>query len=124
MQVDLENAEYVLLATLRKNGNMVETPVWFAEHDGGYYMFSEGKAGKVKRLRNFKTAALTPCNVVGKPLGVRVDAEAELLTAKSDIAIAYQALVSKYGWKMRALDLLSTLGRKINKRQFIRATLV
>ena len=41
----------------RRNGNAVETPVWFAEHAGKLYVFSAGDAGKVKRLRNSPRAS-------------------------------------------------------------------
>ena len=39
---------YVNLATYRKDGREVRTPVWLAGDNGEYYVFSESKAGKVK----------------------------------------------------------------------------
>ena len=42
---------YVNLATFRRNGREVRTPVWIAGADCLYYVFSEGNAGKVKRIR-------------------------------------------------------------------------
>ena len=120
--MNLNDAQYLLLGTLRKNGRMVETPVWFAEQQGNYYMFSEGKAGKVKRLKNFSDASLAPCTVSGKPLGEKVVAEAFLLD-EEESRVAYKALLAKYGWKMKALDCASRIARKINNRAFIVARL-
>ena len=37
---------YVNLATYRKDGREVRTPVWLAGDNGEYYVFSESKAGK------------------------------------------------------------------------------
>ena len=48
----LAGENYINLATFRKSGKAVETPIWFAHAEGSYYAFSAGNAGKVKRLRN------------------------------------------------------------------------
>ncbi len=40
----LTNVRYFSLATFRKSGAMVATPVWFAEDAGVYYVFSAGNA--------------------------------------------------------------------------------
>jgi hypothetical protein len=39
--------KYVNLATYRRNGVEVKTPVWIAELAGRYYVFSAGDAGKI-----------------------------------------------------------------------------
>jgi PPOX class probable F420-dependent enzyme len=43
--------KYVSLATYRRNGVEVKTPVWIARVGERYYVFSAGDAGKVKRIR-------------------------------------------------------------------------
>ena len=45
--------EYLSLSTQKRDGSWVDTPVWFAKNNDDFYLFSEGKAGKVKRIRNF-----------------------------------------------------------------------
>ena len=40
--------KYVSLATYRRNGIEVKTPVWIAELAGRYYVFSAGDAGKIR----------------------------------------------------------------------------
>ncbi len=49
----LNTAEYISLSTQKRDGSTVETPVWFAQDGDKIYVFTEGNAGKVKRLRNF-----------------------------------------------------------------------
>ncbi len=52
MSKKLEDGRYINLATYRRSGVAVETPVWFAKDSGRFYVFSAGNAGKVKRLRS------------------------------------------------------------------------
>ena len=124
MQTSLATATYCSFATFRKNGDKVATPVWFAELDGHYYIFSAGNAGKIKRLRNAKRSQMAVCNFSGKVQGEWHDTEAEIISNAEDVATARQALINKYGWQMRLTDLASTLGGKMNKRAYIRVSLV
>ncbi len=57
--------KYVSLATYRRNGVEVKTPVWIAEKGGLYYVFSAGDAGKVKRIRATPRVRLAACDVRG-----------------------------------------------------------
>lgn len=114
---------YVSLSTKKRDGSWVDTPVWYALKDDALYCFSEGKAGKVKRLKNFRAVRINPCTVRGKLLGEWEDAEGYLLT-KAQESQAHQALIDKYGWQMRLLDCLSTMAGKINKRAYIKISLV
>jgi PPOX class probable F420-dependent enzyme len=116
----LQNARYLSLATFRKNGDVVATPVWFAERNGTYYVFSEGDAGKVKRLRNSSRARVAPCDMRGKLLGEWTDAQAFVVEGRPERDAAFRALREKYGWQMGLLDFFSRLGGKIDKRAVIR----
>jgi hypothetical protein len=42
----LDREGYISLATFRRSGREVATPVWFAARNGKLYVFSEGTAGK------------------------------------------------------------------------------
>ena len=119
----LEGGSYLSLATRKRSGDFVNTPVWFAPEDGSYYLFSAGDAGKVKRLRNFSEAKVAACTVTGALTGEWLPAHAELLDSTSDNAVALQALRKKYGWQMKITDLLSRLSGKYAKRAYIRVTL-
>jgi len=118
----LKKANYLSLATFRKSGAEVATPVWFAEEDDAFYIFSAGDAGKVKRLRNSPRSRVAACTVTGKVTGDWVDTEAVLLTSDADIDQALGALRRKYGWQMYLTDFLSGLSGKMRKRAYIRVT--
>lgn len=85
-----------LLATFRRSGIVVATPVWAAESDGRFYVRSERTAGKVKRLRNDSRVLVAPCTVRGKPLGAPLEATASVLGPGRE-QIAERALVRRYG---------------------------
>ena len=120
MATTLKNARYLNLATFRKNGAEVATPVWFAERNGAYYVFSTGDAGKVKRLRNSSRARIAPCDMRGGLLGEWVEAHAVVVKDRSERDAAYRALRDKYGWQMGLLDFFSRLGGRIGQRAVIR----
>lgn len=113
------DARFVSFGTWRKNGDVVDTPIWAAPDGNCFYMFSAGNAGKVKRVRNSDKARLAPCTATGKVLGPYQPARARLLTDPEDIDAAYKALYRKYGWQMRSIDFFAKLAGKFNKRQLI-----
>jgi PPOX class probable F420-dependent enzyme len=129
--MNLQEAAYISFATFRKSGKAVETPVWFAgdtediDQQGRqcYYIFSAGEAGKVKRLRNSARSRIAPCTVTGKVLGDWHNSASTILHTSEEIALAQAALVKKYGWQMRMIDLSSKLAGKYNKRAYIRVCL-
>ena len=120
MATTLKTARYLNLATFRQNGDAVNTPVWFAERNGAYYVFSAGEAGKVKRLRNSSRARIAPCDMRGKLLGEWAEAHAVVVKDAAEADAAYRALRDKYGWQMHLLDFFSRLGGKIGQRAVIR----
>jgi len=116
----LEHLRYISLGTRKKIGTWVWTPIWFAQiASGALVAFSAGGAGKVKRLRNFSEIQVKPCTVSGKPLGCATPGTARLTADADECAEAYQALHSKYGWQMRALDFVSRLSGNFQKRQVL-----
>jgi len=118
---ELIRARYVSFATFRKSGDMVATPVWCAEANGDYFIFSAGNAGKVKRLRNSSRARFAVCDAHGKVLGEWQDAEAVLIEDAAGIARALTALRGKYGWQMWLADVGAKLTGRYHKRSYIRA---
>lgn len=120
MATTLKTARYLNLSTYRRTGEPVNTPVWFAERNGAWYVFSAGDAGKVKRLRNSSRARVAPCNARGGLLGDWVEAHAMLVTDAAERDAAYRALRAKYGWQMGMLDFFSRLGGRIGQREVIR----
>jgi hypothetical protein len=116
---ELDRHGYVSLATFRRDGREVATPVWFAAAGERLYVFSAGEAGKVKRLRNSPRARVAPCNARGRVEGAWRDATARVFDDAPTIARAYAALRAKYGWRFRVLDLFSRLTRRARRRAWI-----
>ena len=122
--MELDTARYFNLATFRRDGRAVETPVWFATEGATHYVFSAGNVGKVKRIRNSSRARVAPCDVRGKLEGAWRDAKARLVTDPGEIARAYVVLRRKYGFSMLLLDLMAKIGGRYDKRAMIAVDLV
>ena len=116
---DPGEARYVNLATFRKTGKEVRTPVWIAQDADCYYVFSEGHAGKVKRIRANGRARMAACNVRGDLRSDWLDASGRIVSEQADMDRAYAALRRKYGWQMCTLDFFSKLSGKYDKRAVI-----
>jgi len=106
-------AKYLNLETFRKTGTGVRTPVWFAQGDTSgqsaiFYIFSESKAGKVKRIRNNPQVRLAPCNFRGELRGAWVEGQAHFCAAE-EAALAQQFLRRKYGLQKIVGDFFSRL---------------
>lgn len=120
LPTELQDAEYVSLATFRKSGKEVPTAVWAAPLNDHLYIFSEAKAGKVKRLRNSPRAKLATCGATGKITGNWHDAEGYIVDDETEIAEAYKALRKKYGWKMFLTDTMSKISGRYHKRAMLK----
>ncbi len=118
----LDREAYISLATFRRDGRAVETPVWFALHDGSLWVFSAGDAGKVKRLRNGSRIRVAPCTVRGGVTGAWIDGAGRIVEDPAEIEAAYAALRAKYGWQMRLTDFLSGLSGRRTRRAVLALT--
>ncbi len=116
---DLDRHRYLALATFRKSGAEVATPVWFAAAGGTLYVCSAGDAGKVKRLRQSSRARVAPSDARGRVQGAWRDATARLVTEPAAIERAHAALRAKYGWQVWLADVLSRLTGRIGRRAWI-----
>ena len=97
-------SRYINLETVRKNGTVVRTPVWFAaapHEPGKLYTYSMAAAGKVKRIRNNPQVRIAPCDWRGNLLGDWVAARAEFASAE-EAARGSRLLNRKY-FPMRML---------------------
>ena len=61
------NEKYINLETYRKNGQAVQTPVWFVIDGRTLYIRTDMSSGKVKRAKNNPHVRLTPCKIRGQP---------------------------------------------------------
>jgi PPOX class probable F420-dependent enzyme len=116
---DLDREAYISLATFRRDGRAVQTPVWFARRGERLYVFTENDAGKVKRLRNGPSARVAACNVRGGLRGDWIEARGRVVADSGTEREAYAALRAKYGWQMRLVDFFSRLTGRIDSRAIV-----
>lgn len=90
---------YISLATFRKNGAAVYTPVWFGENGGKLYVKTPNDSGKFKRIRNNPVVRVAPCNMRGKITGPEFAGYARILP-RPDWKQAQAAINRKY-WLAR-----------------------
>ena len=110
---------YMALATFRRSGAQVRTPVWFAAMGGKIYVFTAGESGKVKRLRHSSRARVAPSDMRGDVRGEWWDVGARLVIEPGLIERAHAALRAKYGWQAWSGDVLSRLTGRIRRRAWI-----
>ncbi len=115
----LGRQRYMALATFRRSGAEVRTPVWFAAMDGKLYVFTAGDSGKVKRLRHSSRARVATSDVRGNVRGEWWDAHARIVTEPRVIERAHAAMRVKYGWQARLGDLFSRLTGRLPRRAWI-----
>jgi PPOX class probable F420-dependent enzyme len=111
--------KYVALATYRRNGIEVKTPVWIAELAGRYYVFSAGDAGKIKRIRATPRVRLAACDVRGKVRTDWIEARARVVSEPALIARVRKALLRKYGLVMLITDVIATMTGRMRRRAYI-----
>ena len=120
---ELDRASYISLATFRRTGVAVETAVWFARAGDKLYVFTESRAGKIKRLRNDSHVRVATCSVSGKVRGEWLEGSGRRVEEPAVIESAYAALRKKYGWQMMLADGLSGLSGRIHKRAIVEISL-
>ncbi len=116
----LHDATYLNLATFRRDGTVVRTPVWFAEADGFLWVFTAGTAGKVKRLANDPRCEIARCDAWGGHLGPWITVFGERIGNGESEKRGYRALRAKYGWQMMLTDMLSRLSGRFHQRAMLR----
>jgi len=93
----LRGHRYAVLVTLRRNGDVVPSPVWFGLDEAGHaYVKTRHDAGKVKRLRNDARVLVAPSNARGKPTGPAIRGTGCVL-AEHEWPRAERALAAAYG---------------------------
>jgi PPOX class probable F420-dependent enzyme len=117
--IDAARERYVNLATFRKNGQEVKTPVWLAAEDGKTFVYTNITSGKVKRIRNNGRARVAPSDMRGNVKGDWVDAKARLVEDPEARDRGMNALIDKYGWQMRLVLFLSRFSGRYNQRAVI-----
>ncbi len=100
---DLAPHHYIVLRTFRRNGEAVDTPVWFAIGASRLYVFTGKNSGKVKRIRNRPMVQVAPSTAIGLLRGPCREVVARILPA-DERSVAQQLLRARYGWMIRAFE--------------------
>ena len=103
---------YLVLATYRRNGQEVRTPVWCAVMDGKLVVRTGSRTGKAKRIRAQPRVRVAVSDARGRPLGPWKDATARRLSDPELCRRAEEALATKYRIAFRLVSLLNRLGRR------------
>jgi PPOX class probable F420-dependent enzyme len=74
----LELPLLAVLATFRRNGTVLLSPVWHEWRDGGFHVVSRADDGKVKHLRRDPRASIVVCEHVPPYRGVELRTRAHL----------------------------------------------
>jgi uncharacterized protein len=104
-----DKQSYLNLETFRKSGAGVQTPVWFAEQNGVFYVRTGEVSGKVKRIRNNGRVRVAPCDARGGLKGEWVEAKAGLVKEDARLEAANRLLNQKYGLMKRLFDGINAL---------------
>jgi len=96
---EISGQRYISLATFRKNGTPVYTPVWFGEENGRLYVMTAAKTGKAKRLRNNPEVRISPSTIRGKVTGPEFSARVRFLKPE-EFPHAKKLIEAKY-WLAR-----------------------
>lgn len=107
---------YVSLATRRRDGREVRTPVWVVDVDGAACVFSAGAAGKVKRLRRDPRGHMAACSFRGVVHGEWVSVRARWIKDPALLARVHQAFAAKYGWQFALTNLFSRVSGRYSRR--------
>jgi len=120
----LDAAKYINLRSYKKNGDAVDTPVWFARTADKLVVFTNGTSYKVKRIRRNPRVQVARCDVRGKLLGPWQDATCRPVEREPErISAAYGALNAKYGLLMRVGTFFATLVGRARQRLILEITL-
>ena len=119
---DPATERYVSLATYRRNGAEVRTPVWIAAVAERYYVFSAGNAGKVKRIRANGQVRMAACDLRGEVRSAWMEGEARIVSDPVTVETALRALRTKYGIQMRFTDFFARLSGRMRRRAYIEIT--
>jgi len=118
--LELGRETYVNLATFRRSGAAVRTPVWIAPDraDGRerLVVYTNARSGKVKRLRNDGRVRLAAYSARGRVHGDWLEARARVLEDPRERDRALEALFRKYPVQMRIAHGLARLSGRWAER--------
>ena len=113
---DLGKEQCIDLTTFRKTGEVVTTPVWFAQCLGTIYVETHADAGKLKCLRHTARVKLAPCTYSRKVTGSVIEGNARILTEPQESRAASADLAKKYGLMCSIFHFVRNVRRKLQRK--------
>jgi PPOX class probable F420-dependent enzyme len=90
----VERPLLAVLATYRRDGSVLLSPVWHEWRDGGFQVVTRSSDGKAKHLRRDPRANIVVCEHAPPYRGVELRAEARLIT--TGVEEATRRIASRY----------------------------
>lgn len=106
-QFDGQN--YISLETFKKNGQGVQTPVWFVLHKNAFYLYTKADSWKVKRIRNNPRVRVAACTMRGDIRGPWLDGTASLI--EGDERLAADKLLDRKYFLKKVFNFLTRVNR-------------
>jgi PPOX class probable F420-dependent enzyme len=95
---------YCLVATYRRSGEAIATPLWYGVDDQGrLYFRTYADAAKIRRIRNDPRVRVAPSTMRGKPKGPAAEGTARVLDAAEE-PHAEETIQSNYGLFRRVYE--------------------
>jgi PPOX class probable F420-dependent enzyme len=92
-----QKQKYLNLKTFRRNGECLDTPVWFVQEGESLFVHTMANSGKVKRIRNNGGVQIAPCRMDGRLTGSWATAHARQVDDPEVIKNVDRLLDRKYG---------------------------
>jgi PPOX class probable F420-dependent enzyme len=90
----VERQLLAVLATYRRDGTVLLSPVWHEWHDGGFQVMTRSRDVKAAHLRRDPRASIVVCEHTPPYRGVEVRCRVQLIT--EGVAEAVQRIASRY----------------------------
>ena len=98
---------YCLVATYKRSGEAVATPLWYGvDGEGRLYFRTHRDSVKVKRIRNNPAVRVAPSTFRGKPKGAAAEGRARVLD-EGDVPHAEATIQTNYGLFRRIYELVA-----------------
>jgi PPOX class probable F420-dependent enzyme len=103
---ELSQYRYIMLETLKINGEPVATPVWFTVDGKKLSVVTRVQTGKVKRLKKNPNVRVAPCGMRGQLKGQWYIGTASIAN-KEELDKALDLRAKKYGFRVKLASILS-----------------